>query len=93
MRIATMCFKCKHFDRQSNGIKPLCTAFPEGIPSAIFTEGFDHRKPYDGDNGIRFEAKSEAGEEIVKTFFGVEPRPEPESSVPEFDEEIRKMFE
>lgn len=32
-----------------------CAAFPEGIPQDIF-EGFDHRKPHNGDHGIRYEA-------------------------------------
>lgn len=30
-----------------------CTAFPDRIPDAIL-DGYDHRKPFPGDNGIRF---------------------------------------
>jgi|TARA_Y100000296_G_scaffold14363_1_gene16802 hypothetical protein len=32
-----------------------CLAFPDGIPEPIMLGEFDHRKPYDGDNGIRWE--------------------------------------
>lgn len=32
-----------------------CEAFPEGIPVEITEGGFDHRKAFRGDNGIRFE--------------------------------------
>ena len=33
----------------------FCEAFPKAIPDAILNNGFDHRKPFPGDNGIRFE--------------------------------------
>ena len=32
-----------------------CDAFPEGIPDAIYLGGFDHRHPFEGDHGIRFD--------------------------------------
>jgi hypothetical protein len=32
-----------------------CDAFPDGIPTKIFIDGFDHRKEFGGDNGVRFE--------------------------------------
>ena len=31
-----------------------CPAFPDGIPRLILINAADHRKPFTGDNGIRF---------------------------------------
>jgi len=46
------CFKCSHYQRGGAG---PCPAFPKGIPVDIMLGKFDHRKPYPGDKGIRFE--------------------------------------
>lgn len=32
-----------------------CRAYPLGIPAAILVGRWDHRRPFPGDNGIRFE--------------------------------------
>jgi hypothetical protein len=42
-----------------------CTAFPggKGIPDAILTDEADHRQPYDGDRGVRWEPQEPRGRE------------------------------
>lgn len=56
--IKFQCFICKHF----KGLL-TCEAYPERIPSEIL-EFFDHRKHFEGDNGIRYEPM----EEFVNEF-------------------------
>ncbi|MFF7358949.1 hypothetical protein ACFZA1_41070 [Streptomyces filipinensis] len=46
---------------------PYCDAFPEGIPRSIYQGGFDHRLPYPGDHGVRFELH--AGKERVLALY------------------------
>ena len=53
---APQCTKCAQFTTDHT-----CEAFPCGIPDEIFLGGFDHRRPYPGDDGIRFEKISEHG--------------------------------
>jgi hypothetical protein len=47
------CPVCKHLDMSKEYL--ACDAFPDGIPEKILTGDIDHREPYKGDNGIRFE--------------------------------------
>jgi N-6 DNA Methylase len=55
---APMCYYCVHFvDHTEIGKMATCAAFPNGIPVTILDHGFDHRKPYNGDNGIQFESR------------------------------------
>jgi len=60
------CFICKH-RRVNIAVKKCpkcpdsdidiktCEAFPDGIPHSISKYGFEHSKPFPGDNGIQFE--------------------------------------
>lgn len=53
---APACIDCKHLHRgDPNATRNTCEAFPEGIPDVILFEGRDHRKPFKGDRGVRFE--------------------------------------
>lgn len=45
------CFNCRH----ATYGQPRCTAFPDFIPWPILKGEHDHRTPYTGDNGIRYE--------------------------------------
>lgn len=35
--------------------RPVCAAFPDGIPDAIAYGPNQHTEPFDGDHGIQFE--------------------------------------
>lgn len=65
--IAIQCQQCANFDGFTDQaiVIPKCRAFPTGIPAPISENRFDHRKPFPGDQGIRFEAK----EGITPRFF------------------------
>jgi hypothetical protein len=66
--IWSQCVYCRHL---TAGRK--CAAFPDGIPDEIEYNWVDHREPYPGDHGIRFEPL-EGWEDIV--IKPVRPRPE-----------------
>lgn len=55
MVIPEQCLRCKHYKPNEYGF--ACPAFPEGIPKEIIDLDFDHRNPWPGDGGIRWEPK------------------------------------
>ncbi len=49
-----VCVFCRHYNVGAGPGEPDCVAFAE-IPDPIFRGEFDHRRPFPGDNGTRFE--------------------------------------
>lgn len=47
----SQCVHCTH--KHKSGA--TCRAFPDGIPMKILLNEHDHRKPFEGDNGVQFE--------------------------------------
>lgn len=55
------CIFCKHWSGK-HSIPERCEAFPDRIPPKIWTAEVDHRKPYEGDNGIQFEFQEDTSQ-------------------------------
>ena len=64
MPSSEQCVMCRHFRA---GL--VCDAVPEGIPEEIITGEHDHREPYPGDHGVRFEPVDEEAARIVDAMF------------------------
>lgn len=68
----SICFACELFTRyNAETPKAHCQAFPGGIPDAILVNGFDHRKPYPHDMGIRFRLDSQAKLDAYESIAGI----------------------
>ncbi len=65
--IIPICNLCKNRRLQEPGI--TCNAFPKGIPDAILDNESDHRKPFKGDGGIRFEPVNKHAVNLAKRNF------------------------
>lgn len=61
-----ICLACKHLRSADT-----CVAYPDGIPGKMLFEHFDHREPYPGDRGIRFEV-AEGRDHLLAGFEEVE---------------------
>jgi hypothetical protein len=49
--------------------EPRCQAFEKGVPWEILLSQKDHREPYPGDKGIRFEPKDKAAADYAESMF------------------------
>jgi len=49
------CCTCRHFVGKKDRDSLNCKAFADGIPLEIVLNEHDHREPFPGDNGIRWE--------------------------------------
>lgn len=59
-----------------------CTAFPDGIPEGILDNAVDHRRPVDGDGGLRFKLSRGWDAEDLESFLAELPLPtEPAESM------------
>lgn len=57
-----ICESCVHLGPCGNtGMGTCCSAYPRGIPDAIYLGGADHRQPIEGDGGVQWELSTEAG--------------------------------
>lgn len=52
----SQCSTCKHWRTFTGLDDATCDAFPEGIPRSIFWNEQDHRRPAEGDGGLRWES-------------------------------------
>lgn len=70
--VFAQCYNCTHFMGGGQGVRPVCIAFPDGIPQEIRLNEVDHRKPIEGDNGIRYTPISSR---VPHPLSALEPQP------------------
>ena len=68
---STQCQTCRHFQNASylKGDMLVCAVYPEGIPDEILSMKHDHRKPFKGDKGQRYEPVSKEALRVVQAHF------------------------
>ncbi len=57
---SAQCTNCAHLWLMLRNGKPMCAAFPNGIPREILESRLDRRNPYPNDKGIRYEPATAA---------------------------------
>ena len=59
--VPSQCRACARYTRESR-----CEAYPQGIPRQIVIGGADHRQPFEGDHGLRFELRLDRAKELAE---------------------------
>tara|TARA_R110000737_G_scaffold348421_1_gene382192 strand:+ start:852 stop:1070 length:219 start_codon:yes stop_codon:yes gene_type:complete len=58
------CIACIHYN-SDDVVKYSCKAFPDRIPDEILEGEHDHKEPFKGDHGIRFEQREDFNREKI----------------------------
>ena len=64
------CFACRHL-RLSPAGGLACAAFPRAIPADLLEGRAQHRQPYPGDNGVRFQPDPDAPADALEELAAV----------------------
>ncbi len=77
MIIMPQCTFCRHF-LGFDGTVGKCRAFPDGVPTAILDNKFDHKQSYPGDHNIRWEQSQDSLDSVGPVdLFTETGQPEP----------------
>ena len=56
--LGPLCYACQRWRGLVSGKGFTCEAYPDGIPVEILVSLADHRMPFEGDRGLRFEMRA-----------------------------------
>lgn len=65
--VLTQCVYCRHLAPSTLGFG--CKAYPGGVPDEIVTNSADHRQPFDGDDGVRFQPRPDVPALILRNLY------------------------
>ena len=65
--VVSQCLLCRHY--AGDNFAAACKAFPSSVPLEILTNDADHRRPFEGDDGVRFEPRPDAPGPVLATLY------------------------